>query len=60
VGELVNLKQHRKRLKRAAKRAQAAENAVRFGRSKAAREVEARAAETSKRLLDLHRRDGDD
>ncbi|MCX5481426.1 DUF4169 family protein [Kaistia geumhonensis] len=56
----INLNRFRKQKARAEKEAQAAENRVRFGRTKAEKEAEAEEAARKARLLDGHRRDGDE
>lgn len=53
----VNLNQYRKAKARKEKRAQADENAVTFGRSKAGKELDAARARKAKEALDQHRRD---
>jgi hypothetical protein len=57
MAELVNLRAARKAKARAAARAKADENAVRFGRTKAEREIEAARAEKAARDLDGHERE---
>ena len=52
MGEIVNLKRHRKRKDRAAKEEIAAENRVQFGRTKAERDAAAADAERRARMLD--------
>ena len=53
----VNLNRVRKAWARAERKAQAEENAVRFGRYKAEKERDATQAEQAARLLDLHKRE---
>ncbi|MEM6480548.1 MAG: DUF4169 family protein [Pseudomonadota bacterium] len=56
----INLNRYRKQMARAAKRAQADENAARHGRSKAERELEEARARKAKANLAAHRRDETD
>jgi len=58
VAEIVNLRQARKRRARAEKDAQAEQNRLSFGRTKAEREASAAKAELEARRLEGHRRDG--
>ena len=60
MADLVNLNRFRKQKARAEKEAAAAENRVRFGRTKAEKEVEAQEATRKARLLDGHRRAEDE
>lgn len=53
----VNLNRYRKEKARAGKKARADENAVKFGRSKAEKELERARAEKARRDLDRHERD---
>lgn len=53
----VNLNRFRKDKARAERRAQADENAARFGRTRAQKTKEAAEAEKMRRALDQHRRD---
>lgn len=53
----VNLNRVRKARARAEKEARATENAVRFGRTRAEKELEKARAEKAARLLDQHRKD---
>jgi hypothetical protein len=57
MGEIVNLRQHRKRKARARKEEAAAENRVRFGMTKGERERNAVLQAKEQRKLDGHRRD---
>ena len=57
MSQPVNLNQFRKAKARAEKRANADENAVKFGRTKAQRQVEKAEAETAPRTIDEHRRE---
>jgi hypothetical protein len=58
---VVNLNKARKARAKTQARAEADQNAARFGRTRAQREAEAQAAEKAARTLDAHRRDpGDD
>ena len=52
MSNVTNLNQFRKQKARANKRAQAEENAVKFGRTKAQKELERARAEKAKRDLD--------
>ena len=52
MSNVTNLNQFRKQKARANKRAQAEENAVKFGRTKAQKELERARAEKAKRNLD--------
>ncbi|WP_179379873.1 DUF4169 family protein [Jannaschia marina] len=56
-GKVVNLNHARKARARDAKAVRAAENAVRFGRSKSEREAEAARAGKARRDLDGHERE---
>jgi len=53
----VNLNKARKTRGRAKKRAQADENAVKFGRTKAERQAEKARADKARASLDAHKRD---
>lgn len=57
MSKVVNLNKFRKQKARAEADKQAAENRVRFGRSKAEKEREAAVAEEARRRLDQLRRD---
>ncbi len=57
MGEIVNLRQHRKRKARARKEQAAAENRERFGKTRAERERNAVTQAKEQRNLDGHRRD---
>lgn len=57
MAEIVNLRQARKAKARAGKQAAAAENRVRFGRTKAERHAEAGRRQLADKGLDGHRRD---
>ncbi|UWQ13250.1 DUF4169 family protein [Aliiroseovarius sp. M344] len=59
MGKPVSLSKHRKAKARLKKRAQADENAVKFGRTLAEKKHDTMRAEKSARDLDGHRRDGD-
>jgi hypothetical protein len=56
-GEIVNLRQARKARKKAEAEAQAAENRIRFGRTKAERKAARSEADLAGRRLEGHRRD---
>lgn len=59
MGEVINLNKARKRKARQEAAAQAAENRVRFGRSKEQKQHEAALAEEARKRLDaLHRESG--
>lgn len=57
MGKPVNLNRYRKDKARAEKKARADENAVKFGRSKAERDLERARADKARRDLDRHERD---
>lgn len=57
MGEIVNLRQHRKRRARGRKEKAAAENRVRFGMTRGERERNAALQAKEQRKLDDHRRD---
>lgn len=57
MAEILNLGQARKEKKRLKERAQADQNAVKFGRSKAEREALEKAAQKARRDLDGHQRE---
>ncbi|MEL6172393.1 MAG: DUF4169 family protein [Pseudomonadota bacterium] len=57
MSQPVNLNQFRKAKARAEKRANADENAVKFGRTKAQRLVEKAEAEKARKTIDEHRRE---
>jgi Domain of unknown function (DUF4169) len=57
MGDIVNLRQHRKRKARARKGEAAAENRARFGMTRAERERNAATQTKEQRNLDGHRRD---
>ena len=57
MAEPVNLNRFRKQKARAEKKARADENAVRFGRSKARKELEKARADKARRDLDSHGKD---
>jgi hypothetical protein len=59
MADLINLNKARKNRDRAARRAQAAENRVAFGRTKAEREAETARQDKAARLIDGHRREPD-
>jgi len=58
MGDLVNLKQFRKRAARERSEQEAAANRARFGRSKSERELEDARTERAREALDQHRIDG--
>lgn len=57
MAEITNLNRFRKQKNRADKRAQATENAVKFGRTKAQKTLETAKADKARRDLDQHRQD---
>jgi hypothetical protein len=60
MGDLVNLKQFRKRAERERAEQEAAANRARFGRTRSERELEQVRSERRQELLDQHRIDGED
>jgi len=58
MGDLVNLKQFRKRAARERSEQDAAANRARFGRTKSERELEETRDQRASELLDQHRIDG--
>jgi len=58
MADIINLRAARKSRDREARRAQADQNAARFGRTKAARAADLAVADKDKRDLDGHRRVG--
>jgi hypothetical protein len=57
MGDVINLKLHRKRKERAAKDAKAAGNRAKFGRTKAEKEVVRAVVDLETRRLDGHLRE---
>jgi hypothetical protein len=57
VSTPVNLNRVRKGKARADKKARAAENAVKFGRTKAEKELEKARSDQSRKALDAHRKE---
>lgn len=57
--EIINFRQERRRRQREARAAEAAENRVRFGRTRAEREMDALREAQSRRNLDGHLREAD-
>lgn len=57
MAEVINIRQAKKALARAKDRAQATQNAAKFGRTKAERQAEDAARDTAARHLDGHLRD---
>ncbi len=57
MAKLVNLRQARKDRARSEKRAKGDENAAKFGRTKAERDLEAARADKARAHLDAHKRD---
>ena len=60
MGNLVNLKQFKKRAGRMRSEQEAAANRTRFGRTRSERELEEARADRARDLLDQHRIDGED
>lgn len=60
MAEIVNLNRFRKAQDRVKQRAEADENAVKFGRTKAQRALEEAQAEQARATLEAHRRDPSD
>ena len=60
MGDVVNLKQFKKRAARDRSEKEAAANRARFGRSKSQRMQDDRRANRASDLLDQHRMDGED
>ncbi len=60
MGDLVNLKQFRKRVAKKRSEQEAAANRTRFGRTRSERELEEQRTERASELLDQHRIDGED
>jgi hypothetical protein len=60
MGDVVNLKQFKKRAARDRSEKEAAANRTRFGRTKSERILDERRASRSDDLLDQHRIDGED
>ncbi|WP_075218200.1 DUF4169 family protein [Mongoliimonas terrestris] len=59
MGEVVNLRQHRKRKEREEREKIAAENRSKYGRTKVEKETGRALTEIDRRRLDGHRRDDD-
>lgn len=60
MGDVINLRLHRKRADRTAREAKAAENRAKFGRTKAERERQRAADDLEARRLDSHRLSDDE
>jgi hypothetical protein len=60
MGNLVNLKQFRKRAARERSEQDAAANRARFGRTRSERSLEELRADRARELLDQHQVDGED
>jgi hypothetical protein len=60
MGDLVNLKQFRKRVAKERSEQEAAANRTRFGRTRSERELEEQRAERTSKHLDQYRIDGED
>ncbi|MDQ2095221.1 DUF4169 family protein [Rhodalgimonas zhirmunskyi] len=59
MGDVVNLNQARKLRQKSKARAQADENTVKFGRTKAEKALEKAKADKARSTLDAHKRDDD-
>ena len=59
MADVVNLNRAKKLRQRLRKRAEADENAVKFGRTGAQKAVERKDAQRARATLDAHRREGD-
>lgn len=57
MAEIVNLRQARKQKARAGKDAEASENRVRFGRTKAEKQKASTEKTIAEKLMDAHKRD---
>jgi hypothetical protein len=60
MGDLVNLRQFKKRTERQRSEKQAETNRARFGRTKSERIIDERRGQRANDLLDQHRIDGED
>jgi hypothetical protein len=60
MGDVINLRLHRKRKDRTVREGQAAENRVKFGRTKADRERDRAVVELETKRLDQHRLPAED
>ena len=60
MGDLVNLKQFKKRIERQRSQKQAETNRARYGRIKSERATDEHRGERANELLDQHRIDGED
>jgi len=60
MGDLVNLKQFKKRVARQRSEQEAAANRTRFGRTRPERAVDKQRTDRARELLDQHRIDGED
>jgi hypothetical protein len=60
MGEVINLRLHRKRKDRAARDPMAAENRAKFGRTRAEKELDRTVTDLETRRLDGHRLSGDE
>ncbi len=60
MGDLINLKQFRKRVAKQRAEQEAAANRARFGRTRSERELEELRGERASEHLDQHRIDGED
>jgi hypothetical protein len=60
MGDLVNLKQFKKRIERQRSQKQAEMNRARYGRTKSERATDEHRGERANELLDQHRIDGED
>ena len=60
MGDLVNLKQFKKRAGRVRSEQEAAANRTRFGRTRSERTLDEQRTDRARELLDQHRIDGED
>jgi hypothetical protein len=60
MAEIVNLRRRRKAKERAGKEAQAEQNRIAFGRTKAEKSLTDAQTDLSRRRLDAHKRDDDE
>lgn len=60
MGDLVNLKQFKRRTARERSEQEAAANRARFGRTRSERTIEEQRADRARELLDQHQIDGED
>ena len=60
MGDIINLNQQRKAKARTDKDKKASQNRVKFGQTKAEKEAQKKKTESAKRLLEGHKREGDE